>query len=137
MLQEMLLHTVRWQPSSAEHEPIAQRVFSNRRPALHRANASENSTAFYAPHPSIVRAMEATLASSGQANLNWMLRHSGMSERSFRRHFHGETGMTGQDWIAQARLFHAANLLAESQRGRSLPLARCRMGSHSTLLAPF
>ncbi|MFT8370974.1 helix-turn-helix transcriptional regulator [Acetobacter fabarum] len=45
-----------------------------------------------------------------------MLRHAGMSERSFRRHFHGETGMTWQDWIAQARLFHAANLLAEGQR---------------------
>lgn len=60
--------------------------------------------------------MDAALASPGQANLSLMLHHAGMSERSFRRHFHAETGMTWQEWIAQARLFHAANLLAEGQR---------------------
>ncbi|MFT8355549.1 MAG: AraC family transcriptional regulator [Gluconobacter japonicus] len=119
MLQEMLFHTVRWQPGSAEHDPIARSFFQTAGLLCVEQMQAKTARLFTLPratHPSIVRAMEAALASPGQANLNWMLRYAGMSERSFRRHFHGETGMTWQDWIAQARLFHAANLLAEGQR---------------------
>ncbi|MFT8930770.1 MAG: helix-turn-helix transcriptional regulator [Acetobacter syzygii] len=119
MLQEMLLHTVRWQPGSAEHDPIARSFFQTVSLLCIEQMQAKTARLFTLPratHPSIVRAMEAALASPGQANLNWMLRHAGMSERSFRRHFHEETGMTWQDWIAQARLFRAANLLAEGQR---------------------
>lgn len=119
MLQEMLLHTVRWQPGSVEHDPIARSFFQTVGLLCVEKMQAKAARLFTLPrptHPSIVRALEAALVSPGQANLNLMLRHAGMSERSFRRHFHRETRMTWQDWIAQACLFHAANLLAEGQR---------------------
>lgn len=119
MLQEMLLHTVRWQSGSAEHDPIARSFFQTVGLLCVEQMQAKTTRVFTLPratHPSIVRAMDAALASPGQANLSLMLHHAGMSERSFRRHFHAETGMTWQEWIAQARLFHAANLLAEGQR---------------------
>lgn len=56
------------------------------------------------------------LISPGQENLALVLLHAGTSERNFRRHFHAETGMTWQDWITQARFFHAATLLSGGQR---------------------
>lgn len=119
MLQEMLLYTLRWQSGSAEQGSIAQSFFHTLGLLCMEQMQVKTARLFTLPratHPSIMRAMQAALISPGQANLPLMLHHAGMSERSFRRHFNEETGMTWQDWITQARLFHAATLLAEGQR---------------------
>ncbi|GBR06502.1 helix-turn-helix transcriptional regulator [Acetobacter oeni] len=119
MVREMLFHTLRWQAGSAKQTPIAQSFFQTLGLLCVEQMQAKTERLFTLPraaHPSLVRAMDAALASPGQASLTLALHHAGMSERSFRRHFHEETGMTWQDWIAQARLFHAATLLAEGQR---------------------
>ncbi|MGY8605603.1 helix-turn-helix transcriptional regulator [Gluconobacter cerinus] len=81
-----------------------------------KQKAAETFTLPRVTHPSLVRAMDSALADPGHASLTQALHQAGMSERSFRRHFLNETGMTWQAWITQARLFHAATLLAEGQR---------------------
>jgi AraC-like DNA-binding protein len=119
MVQEMLLHTLRWQPGSVEHTLIARSFYQTLSMLCMEQMQAKPDRLFTLPratHPSIMRAMEAALANPGQANLSLALHHAGMSERSFRRHFHEETGMTWQDWMTQARLFHAANQLAEGRR---------------------
>ena len=119
MLQEMLLHTLRWQAGAAEQSPIAQSFFHTLGLLCVEQMQAKTNRLFTLPratHPSLVRAMDAALANLGLANLTGALQQAGMSERSFRRHFREETGMTWQDWITQARLFRAAGLLAEGHR---------------------
>ncbi|MBS0994070.1 helix-turn-helix transcriptional regulator [Gluconobacter cerinus] len=119
VIKEMLFHTLRWSDKSAEKMPVEQTFFQ----ALFllcqeqmKQKAAETFTLPRVTHPSLVRAMDSALVDPGHASLTQAWHQAGMSERSFRRHFLNETGMTWQAWITQARLFHAATLLAEGQR---------------------
>lgn len=119
LLQEMLFHTLRWTAGPAEQTPLAASFFHTLGLLCLEQMLAGSGQFFTLPcasHPSVQRAMDAALVSPGQASLAQALHLAGMSERSFRRHFHAETGMTWQDWITQARLFHAATLLGEGQR---------------------
>ncbi|WP_415523929.1 helix-turn-helix transcriptional regulator [Gluconobacter cerinus] len=119
VIKEMLFHTLRWSDKSGEKMPVEQTFFQ----ALFllcqeqmKQKAAETFTLPRVTHPLLVRAMDSALVDPGHASLTQALHQAGMSERSFRRHFLNETGMTWQAWITQARLFHAATLLAEGQR---------------------
>lgn len=119
MLAEMLFHTLRWPAGCAEPTPIARSFFQTLGMVCREQMQAKTAQLFTLPratHPSLMRAQSAALANPGQTNLAQALKHAGMSERSFRRHFHTETGMAWQEWITQARLFQAAILLAEGQR---------------------
>lgn len=114
-----MFHALRW-PDGAQHPgPLAQSFFQTLTLLCQDAIQGEGSSDFILPratHPALVRAMDAALMDPGRASLGGTLKEAGMSERSFRRHFGRETGMSWQQWITQARLFHAATLLARGQR---------------------
>lgn len=119
MVGAMLFHTLRWPAGPAEQAPVARSFFHTLGLLCLEQMEAKSGRLFTLPratHPSVARAMEAALANPAHASLLQALKQAGMSERSFRRHFQDETGMTWQDWITQARLFHAATLLAEGQR---------------------
>lgn len=119
VVREMLFYALRWPDGPDEHTPLASHFFHTLGLLCHELMHAQTQTLFMLPratHPSLVRAMDAALAHPGQASLRLALAQAGMSERSFRRHFLNETGITWQDWITQARLFHAATLLAHGQR---------------------
>ncbi|NHN89114.1 helix-turn-helix domain-containing protein [Acetobacter conturbans] len=119
VVREMLFHALRWPDGPDEQAPITQSFFQTLSLLCVEQLQAVADRLFVLPrvtHPSLVRAVDAALVSPGQATLTIALTHAGMSERSFRRHFLAETGLTWQDWITQARLFQAATLLAEGQR---------------------
>lgn len=119
MLKEMLFYTLRWPAGAAEQHPVAQSFFHTLSLLCLEHMLAKHAGIFRLPratNPSLIRAMDAALADPGSANLALALKQAGMSERSFRRHFHDETGMTWQEWTTQARLFRAATMLAEGLR---------------------
>ncbi|MBO1328263.1 helix-turn-helix transcriptional regulator [Acetobacter suratthaniensis] len=119
MIREMLFHTLHWPAGSAEQSSIARSFFHTLGLLCVEQMQVKTEQIFTLPratHPSIIRAMDAALTDPGRASLPLALELAGMSERSFRRHFHDETQMTWQQWITQARLFHAASLLAGGLR---------------------
>ncbi|WP_025884599.1 helix-turn-helix transcriptional regulator [Asaia prunellae] len=118
VLQEMLFHVVRWSEGSLDPDPLARSCFQTLALMVQEVIGNAEKQAFVLPkatRPSLQRAMDAALLDPGRASLAMALREAGMSERSFRRHFDRETGMSWQQWISQARLFHAATLLAQGE----------------------
>ncbi|WP_336944761.1 helix-turn-helix transcriptional regulator [Asaia sp. HN010] len=118
MIQEMLFHALRWPDGACDPDPVAKSFFQTLVLLLQEAIRHAGKQEFTLPkatHPSLQRAMDRALLDPGGACLAMALREAGMSERSFRRYFDREIGMSWQQWITQARLFHAATLLAQGE----------------------
>lgn len=116
MIQEMLFYALRWPKGTCDADPVAKSFFQTLILLLQEAIQNAGKQEFTLPkaaHPSLQRAMDAALRDPGRASLAQAMAEAGMSERSFRRYFDRETGMSWQHWITQARLFHAATLLAQ------------------------
>lgn len=119
VLREMFFHALCWPDGAGERSVLARSFFQTLALLCKEQVQDMAEHAFILPkatHPSLQKAMDAALSDPGRSSLSSALTQAGMSERSFRRHFTKETGMTWQEWITQARLFHAATLLAEGQR---------------------
>nr|WP_294914839.1 helix-turn-helix transcriptional regulator [uncultured Neokomagataea sp.] len=119
LLREMFLHALHLSDGASDSSIVVQSFFQTF--VLLCKEQIENTARcpFILPramHPALQRAMDGALNDLGQTSQSCALAHAGMSERSFRRYFIKETGMTWQEWITQARLFHAATLLAEGGR---------------------
>jgi methylphosphotriester-DNA--protein-cysteine methyltransferase len=69
-----------------------------------------------ARHPGIKRSMDYVAVNPGRATLARALAAAAMSERTFRRTFARETGMTWQAWLTQARIMEAASRLTRGGR---------------------
>lgn len=69
-----------------------------------------------AEHPSIRRAMDLALADLSAATLSEAVANAALFERTFRRLFVRETGMTWHAWLTQARIQTAMGLLIRGQR---------------------
>jgi len=117
LMREMVLYAMRWPLGAAEKDPVA--VSFLRTLSLLCARWLESELPLSLPgarHPALARAMDDALARLDRATQAGALKAAGMSERSFRRAFLGETGMTWQAWMTQARILNAMMLLAEGRR---------------------
>jgi AraC-like DNA-binding protein len=117
LMREMILYALRWPLGVSETNPMAASFF--RTLGLMCSEWLESELLLSLPsarHPAIKRAMDYVAADLSRANLAKVLTVASMSERTFRRTFTRETGMTWQAWLGQARLMEAACQLAHGRR---------------------
>lgn len=117
VMREMILHALRWPLGASDTDPVAASFF--RTLGLMCAEWLESELPLALPsaaHPGIRRAMDCAAADPGQASLARILAAAAMSERTFRRTFSRETGMTWQAWLTQARIMEAASRLTGGER---------------------
>lgn len=117
LMQEMVLHALRWSRETSAGDPLAQSYFTTL--ALLCGEWLGQELPFSLPratHPSIARAMDYAVADPGIATQTGALAAAGLSARTFRRVFLRETGVTWQAWLNQARMFAAMGLLAQGGR---------------------
>lgn len=119
LLREMFFHALHWPDGTNDRSAVASSFFQTLVLFCQEHVHNAAGRAFILPramHPSLQKAMDGALTDPGEATQSRALTQAGMSERSFRRHFIKDTGMTWQEWITQARVFHAATLLSEGKR---------------------
>ena len=117
LMREMAIHAMRWPQGAARTDPVAASFFRTLSLLCTRWLESELPLSLPgAKHPALARAMDHALARLDRATQAGALKAAGMSERSFRRAFLAETGMTWQAWLTQARILSAMSLLAEGRR---------------------
>lgn len=113
VMREMILHALRWPQGTADADPVARSFFATL--ALMCGEWLESELPLSLPtarHPGICRAIDYALADPGGATQPGAIKVAAMSERSFRRRFLAETGMSWQAWLGQARILSAMTLLA-------------------------
>jgi AraC-like DNA-binding protein len=117
VMREMILHALRWPLGASETNPVAASFF--RTLGLMCSEWLESELPLSLPsarHPGIKRAMDYVGADPSRASLAAVLEVAALSERTFRRIFVRETGMTWQTWLAQARIMEAASRLMHGGR---------------------
>jgi AraC-like DNA-binding protein len=117
LVREMILHATRWPLGADETDRLAASFL--RTLALLCGEWLEAELPLYLPgaeHPAIVRAMDYAAANLAGATQAGAFAAAAMSERSFRRLFVKETGISWQAWIGQARVLMAMGLLIEGRR---------------------
>jgi transcriptional regulator GlxA family with amidase domain len=116
LMREMVLHATRWERGASETDP-SRRQFPARLALLRRVagTATESVSAHHRP-PVLRRAMDYALADLAGATQAGAITHAALSERSFRRLFMRETGLTWQAWLGQARIQMAMGLLIQGRR---------------------
>jgi len=117
VMREMILHALRWPLGVSDVDPLAASFFRTLGLMCSEWLESELSLSLpSARHPAIRRAMDFAAADPGRASLAGVLVATSMSERTFRRTFVRETGMTWQAWLGQARIMEAASQLSRGRR---------------------
>ena len=117
VMREMILHALRWPLGASEGDPVAQSFFHTL--GMMCSQWLESELLLWLPgarHPGIKRSMDSVAADPGRATLARALAAAAMSERTFRRTFARETGMTWQSWLTQARIMEAASRLTRGGR---------------------
>jgi transcriptional regulator GlxA family with amidase domain len=74
---------------------------------------------------------------AGDLSVTTLAAQAGMSERSFVRHYHAQTGNTPARAVEQLRVEAARRLLADSNQPLKRIAARCGFGSEETLRRCF
>jgi AraC-like DNA-binding protein len=119
VIREMLDYAVRWPIDRTGHDPVAESFFDTL--ALLGRDWLDDEVSLSLPtssDPLTREVMEVTRAHLVDVTLAKVCAAVGTSERSLRRHFADETGMTWRSYLCQARLLRAMSLLTE--RGRSV-----------------
>ncbi len=122
LLREMIDHAQRGPIDRAGSDRTADAFFDAL--AALCAEWIETELPFHLPvssDPAITRAIRRTEESLATATLRDACQAAAMSERSFRRHFLTETGVTWQRYRIQARVLRAMGLLAQADH----TVARC------------
>jgi AraC-like DNA-binding protein len=117
LMREMILHATRWERDADRADPLAESFL--RTLALLCGEWLESELPLFLPgaaHPAIRRAMDHAAADLAAATQAGAIAAAAMSERSFRRLFPRETGLTWQAWLTQARMLMAMGLLTEGRR---------------------
>ncbi|ARN83127.1 AraC family transcriptional regulator [Methylocystis bryophila] len=117
LMREMILFATRWPLGASETDPLADNFL--RALALLCGEWLQRELPLFLPSatsPSLRRAMDYALGDLAAATLTEALRHAALSERTFRRLFARETGLTWQNWLCQARIQMAMGLLIQGQR---------------------
>ena len=113
LLREMLIRSMRWPVDRVEDDPVADRFF--RALADLVAESLENEAPLRRPgshHPIVAAAMAHTQANLATATAASVSAAVHVSERTLRRLFHDEVGMSWRSYLRQARLLRAMALLA-------------------------
>jgi AraC-like DNA-binding protein len=117
VMREMILHASQWSLGAAEVDPVAASFF--RTLALMCGEWLQAELPFSLPssmHPGLTRAMDYAFVELADASLSGALRAAAMSERTFRRAFFRETGLTWQAWLTRARILAGLSLLMQGRR---------------------
>lgn len=117
LLQEMILHALRWPLGASEIDPLADSFL--RTLALLCGEWLESELPLCLPtakHVSIRRAIDYALTDLASASLSEAVATAALSERTFRRLFTRDTGLTWQAWLARARIRTAMALLIQGER---------------------
>ena len=111
MMREMILYATRWPRGLSEANPLAASFLQTL--ALLCGEWFQAELPLFLPsatHPAILHAMDYAVTNLAGATQAGAIKAAAMSERSFRRRFVEETGMTWQNWITQARILMAMSL---------------------------
>jgi AraC-like DNA-binding protein len=117
LMREMVIRALGWPRGAAQKSRLAKSFFETL--SLLCAQWLESELPLSLPrasHPALARAMDQVLQSLEKATQARACKDAGMSERTFRRLFLSETGVTWQAWLTQARILKAMALLAEGRR---------------------
>jgi hypothetical protein len=117
MMREMILHAMRWPLGASDTDPVAASFFQTL--IFLCAEWLESELPLFLPradHPAIARAMDYASADPGMATQGGAMAAACLSERTFRRLFLRESGMSWQAWLTQLRILHAMSALLEGQR---------------------
>lgn len=117
VMREMILHASRWPLGTSEVDPVAASFFATL--ALMCCEWLETELPFSLPsatHAGLTRAMDYAFGDLAAASLNGALAAAAMSERTFRRAFVRETGLTWQNWLTRARILAGLSLLMQGRR---------------------
>jgi AraC-like DNA-binding protein len=117
VLREMMLHARRWPPGTSDHDPLAMSFFATL--ALMCSEGLAAAPPLWLPragHPGLRRAMDYAAANPGAASQAGALAAACLSERTFRRLFVRETGITWQSWLTRARIMAAMAALGRGER---------------------
>lgn len=117
VMREMILYALRWPMRVSEKDPVAQSFFATM--ALMCRDWLARELPLFLPtarHAGLARAMDQAIAAPGAATQTRAIAAARLSERTFRRLFAQETGMTWQSWVGQLRLLHAMGGLVAGGR---------------------
>jgi len=114
LLREMIRTATRWPAEHTTADPLANSFFET--VALLCEEWIEAELPFYLPRPKsrmATRAAEYTMAHLDAARFDEAARHAHASERTLRRHFEEELGISWSKYLHQARMLRAMELLAQ------------------------
>lgn len=117
LLREMILHARRWPLGAAEQDGVAQSYFATL--SLLCAERLSDEQPLRLPRASdaaVIRAMDYAAANLASANAKDAASAAHLSERSLRRRFSDDTGLSWQNWLTQAKILAAMSLLANGER---------------------
>jgi AraC-like DNA-binding protein len=137
LMREMMRETARW-PLHGPEIPI-RKAFYAALGALCEEWIESQETGLFLPacdDPRLKRALDYT-ARHAEAKLADVCAAAGMSERSLRRHFHAETGLTWEAYRQRSRLLQAIAALSETDAPIIEIAARCGFASPSAFAKAF
>jgi AraC-like DNA-binding protein len=117
LMREMILFATRWRLGSGDADPFTQHFL--RSLVLLCGEGPEGERPFVLPgatHPAIRRAIDYAAADLAAATQTSALAAAALSERTFRRLFAHETGLSWQAWLGRARMLAAMEALSKGRR---------------------
>jgi len=116
LISEMVRYALRWPPARQGSDPLADSFFTAM--GMMCAEWIKEEMPFRLPAaqtPQIVAAIDHTLGHLNNATLADAAGAAALSERHFRRRFSAETGISWQQFLFQARMLLAMELLARPE----------------------
>ena len=114
LLREMMLHARRWPIGRLSSDQVADRFFATLGDVVDQSLDHELPLCLpTSQHPIVSAAMSYTIANLGDVTVAEVCATVGASERSLRRTFAVETGMSWRQYLLESRLLRAMALLAE------------------------
>ncbi|HTU57017.1 MAG TPA: helix-turn-helix transcriptional regulator, partial [Polyangiales bacterium] len=118
LLREMVLYAPRFQIDRSCEDPVAESFFATMAALLPEWLESDGPWSLpVSDHPVVAAAMELTLARLTDITPRVVARAARVSERSLRRVFASEAGISWSTYLARARLLRAMTLLATTDKG--------------------
>ena len=118
LLREMVLYAARFQIDRVREDPVSDVFFATMAALLPEWLESDGPWSLpVSEHPTVAAAMEFTLAHLTRVSPRAVARAVGVSERSLRRVFASQAGISWSTYLARARLLRAMTLLATTDRG--------------------
>jgi AraC-like DNA-binding protein len=118
LLREMVLYAARWRIDRTAHDGVADGFFATMAALLPEWLESDGPWSLpVTDHPVVSAAMDFTLDHLTDATPRAVARAVGVSERSLRRLFASEAGISWSTYLVRARLLHAMTLLATTDHG--------------------